>query len=85
MKLWPWSQDRQVIMGEIRRVDFKKVDRLRLDFKLNKQSFCAKAKICCFTYNRLAEAKKIKDDVIIRIASALEIKPSEIVYWESDS
>ena len=72
-------------MAEIRRVDFKKVDRLRLDLELNKQSFCRKAKVCAFTYNRLAEAKKVKDDVIIRIAKALEIKPSEIVYWEDES
>lgn len=72
-------------MAEIRRVDFKKIDRLRLDLELNKQSFCRKARVCEFTYNRLAEAKKIKDDVIIKIARALEIKPSELVYWESDS
>lgn len=71
-------------MGEIRRVDFKKVDRMRLDLELNKQTFCRKARVCEFTYNRLAEATKIKDDVIFRLARALEIKPSEIVYWESD-
>lgn len=71
-------------MPEIRRVDFQKVDRLRLDLGLNKQSFCRKAKTCEFTYSRLAEAKKVQDDVVIRIANALEVKPSEIVYWESD-
>ncbi len=69
-------------MAEIRRVDFKKVDRLRLDLELNKQSFCRKAKTCQFTYDRLAEAGKIRDDVIIRVAVALGVKPSEIVYWE---
>jgi len=72
-------------MGEIRRVDYKKIERLRLDMGLNKQSFCRKARTCEFTYNRLPESRKTRDDVIINLARALEIKPSEIVYWESDS
>jgi DNA-binding Xre family transcriptional regulator len=72
-------------MPGIRRVDFKKVDRLRLDFGLNKQSFCRKAGIACFTYNRLDSAKKVKDDVIFRIAKALDVRPSELIFWQDES
>jgi DNA-binding Xre family transcriptional regulator len=70
---------------EVRRIDFKKIERIRLDLGLNKQSFCRKAKTCEFTYNRLAEAKKVKDDVIIRIAKALDVRPSELIFWQDES
>ena len=72
-------------MAKIRRVNFEMLDGLRLDLQLNKQSFCRKAGICCFTYNRLDGAKKVKDDVIFKIANVLQVKPSELVYWEEDS
>lgn len=72
-------------MPEIRRVNFKKIEGLRLDLGLNKQSFCRKAGIASFTYNRLDSAKKVKDDVIIRIAKALDVRPSELIFWQDES
>ena len=71
-------------MPEIRRVDFKKVDSLRLDLGLNKQSFCRRAKVCESTYSKLATSKKITDDVVIRVANALQSKPSSLIYWEDE-
>jgi transcriptional regulator with XRE-family HTH domain len=72
-------------MAEIRRVDFKKVDRLRLDLGLNKQAFCRLARVCESTYSKLATSKKITDDVVIRVANALQVKPSALIFWEEET
>lgn len=71
-------------MAEIRRVDFKKVEGLRLDMGLNLTQFCRQAGICSGTYNRLAGADRVTDDVVLRIAKSLKVKPSQLIYWENE-
>ena len=71
-------------MSEIRRIDFKKIEKLRLDKGLNMKRFCRQAKVAHATYKRVPDATKVKDDVIIRIAAFLKVKPSELVYWNNE-
>jgi len=67
---------------EIRKVDFKKIQELQLDQGLGKMAFCEKAGISHKTYNRLGNGNRVRDCVIIKIASALDVKASTIIYWE---
>lgn len=71
-------------MSEIRWIDFKKIEALRLDKGLGLTQFCRQAKICHVTYNGLQSAKKVKDSVILRIAAFLGVKPSSLIYWEDE-
>lgn len=71
-------------MAEIRRVDFKKIEGLRLDAGLNLTQFCHKAGICTGTYNRLQGADRVTDDVVLRIAKCLKVKPSQLIYWQDE-
>ena len=64
------------------KINFKKIEELRLDLGLGKKAFCKKARIAMSTYKRLPDAESIMDPVIIRIAQGLGVKPSEIIYWE---
>jgi transcriptional regulator with XRE-family HTH domain len=73
---------RQRGFNEIRSVDFRKLEALRLDQGLAKMEFCRKAGISDVTYRRLASGNRVKDPVIIRMAQALGVKASEIIRWE---
>ena len=70
-------------MGEVRKVDIKKIEALRLDMGSTKKQFYKQAGITHQTYNKLLDgADRIRDDVVIKIAEALAVKPSELIYWE---
>ena len=68
----------------VRKVDFAKIDRLRVDMGMTEIQFCREVKMNHMTYLRLAYADKVKDGVIIKIAKKLGVKPSELVYWTED-
>ena len=70
------------VMLGVRKVDFQKIERLRLNLEKEKTRFCIEAGVSVTTYNNLKDAAKVRDDVIIKIATALKVKPSEIVFWE---
>lgn len=72
------------MMNQIRTVDFRKLEALRLDQGLAKTAFCRKAGISGVTYHRLRNRKWVMDPVIIKMAKALGVKPSEIICWEDE-
>ena len=54
-----------------------------LDQGLTPKEFCRKAGISNSTYYRLKKGNEtVKDSVLFKIAGALGVKPSEIIYWE---
>lgn len=65
-----------------KKVDFQKVEKLRMDLGLGRVAFCRRARIGHQTYKRLSSGADVKDGVIIRVAKGLGVKPSEILYWE---
>lgn len=73
---------RQRGFNEVRSVDLKKLEALRLDQGLAKMAFCRKAGISNTTYGRLSNGERVRDSVVIKMAHALDVKASEIIRWE---
>ena len=69
-------------MHEVRRINFKKIEELRLNMGLGKMAFCKKAGVGMDTYKRLPTAERLHDAVLFRIADGLGVKPTELIYWE---
>ena len=65
----------------MRRIDITKIESLRLDKGLTKTQFCKANKINIKTYNSLGKGK-VHDETILKIAKALDIRPSEILVFE---
>jgi len=69
----------------VRKVNFAKIDALRLDMGLTETEFCRQLRMNHSTYRRLAYGpEKVKDMVILKIADKLRVKPSELIYWIED-
>ena len=69
-------------MNDVRKVNFRKIEELRLDSGMNRKEFCRKARISMVTYQRLPETDRLRDDVLIRMAKGLNVRPTELIYWE---
>jgi len=65
-----------------RRINFEKVEILRLRLGLTLMEFCRTHGIDHKTYSGLANGGGVKDKTIIKLSKALDIDPGEILIFE---